>query len=324
MSAPLPSPSDPRRLSSDGQAGRLCPHDYVYLPSTLARTADFSTEALYVVGGLYGNRAALAAVERMAAAERATVVFNGDFHWFDAEPEWFDTIERRTMFYHALRGNVETEIARERDIGAGCGCAYPESVDDGVVRRSNDILAQLAAIAPRAARTRLRALPMNLVAEVGGLRIGIVHGDAASLAGWRFACDALDTAHNRVWLDKVRAASAIDVFASTHTCLAALRDFRLPTGRLTVINNGAAGMPNFVHTRLGLITRIAVTPSPHRAAYGIRRDRVHIDALPVAYDTTAFLDDFLRRWPEGAPAHASYFTRIAEGPNHTVIQAAPQ
>lgn len=324
MNAPAPSLLDRPRQAERGKAGRLCPHDYVYSPSTLARTADFSAEALYVVGGLYGNCAALAAVERMAAAESATVVFNGDFHWLDAEPEWFETIERRTTFYHALRGNVETEIARECDIGAGCGCAYPESVDDGVVRRSNDILAQLATIAPAAARTRLRALPMNLVAEVGGLRIGIVHGDAASLAGWRFACDALGTAHNRVWLDKVRAASAIDVFASTHTCLAALRDCRLPTGRLTVINNGAAGMPNFTATRFGLLSRIAIRSSPHPSLYGVRRDDIHIDALPIPYPQAPFLDRFLARWPDRSPAHASYFKRIIDGPDYSVTQAAPQ
>ena len=52
-----------------------------------------------------------------------TIVFNGDFHWFDTEPAWFAEIERGVARHHVLRGNVETEIARASDIGAGCGCA---------------------------------------------------------------------------------------------------------------------------------------------------------------------------------------------------------
>jgi hypothetical protein len=149
---------------------------------------------LYVVGGLYGNLAALDAVERLAAAERmpTTIVFNGDFHWFDAEPQWFGEIERRVAPYLALRGNVETEITRAEDIGAGCGCAYPESVHEELVRRSNEIIEALRTVTPDDVRARIARLPMHLVAKVGALRVGVVHGDATSLAGWRFArIDAL-------------------------------------------------------------------------------------------------------------------------------------
>ena len=92
---------------------------------------------------------------------------------------------------------------------------------------------------------RLRGLPMHLVAQVGSLRVGIVHGDAAALAGWRFAQEALDDPRQQAWRNDVARASRIDVFASAHTCEAALRDFTLPPRRLTVVNNGAAGMPNF-------------------------------------------------------------------------------
>jgi hypothetical protein len=303
-------------------AGRLCPRDYAYSPAVFAHAADFTAETLYVVGGLYGNLAALAAIEKMAAAEHAQLVFNGDFHWFDAAPDWFAAAEQSVAPHRALRGNVETEIARERDIGAGCGCAYPETVGEDTVRRSNEILAQLAAAAPAAARARLRSLPMHLVTQVGRLRIGIVHGDAVSLAGWRFSPDALDDTGNRAWLRNIRAQSRIDVFASTHTCLAALRDFTLAASRLTVVNNGAAGMPNFSGTRFGVITRIAAGPSPHASLYGLQRDGVHIDALAVAYDRTAFLDRFLQRWLPGSPAHASYFRRITDGPDYAIERAA--
>lgn len=314
----------PLAKEAESVAGRVCPSDYTYSPRVFTRAPDFSTETLYVVGGLYGNLAALAAIERLAAQERAppTIVFNGDFHWFDSEPAWFAAIERGVAPYRALRGNVETEIARAEDIGAGCGCAYPETVADTVVERSNEILAELRAQTPPASRDRLRDLPMHLVASVGDLRVGIVHGDAQALAGWRFAPDYLDNPKRRAWLADARAGSRTDVFACTHTCVAALRDFALDDGRLTIINNGAAGMANFSGTRFGVISRVATSPSPRPALYGMQRDGVHIDALAVDYDQDAFLDRFLKRWPEGSPAHASYYRRIVDGPDYPITQAA--
>jgi len=246
-------------------------------------------------------------------------VFNGDFHWFDAEPEWFAAIEKGVGRHRAIRGNVESEIARPGDIGAGCGCAYPEGVDEGVVTRSNEILRDLKESAGNAAH--LAALPMHLVAQVGALRVGVVHGDAEALAGWRFAHDALDDPANARWLDDVRRASNTDVFASTHTCLAALRDFGLPGGQLTVMNNGAAGMANFAGSHAGLISRIATTPSPHAPIYGIERDGVYVDAIPADYDLDDFFARFLKRWPEGSAAHASYFRRIVNGPDYSLAQA---
>jgi hypothetical protein len=322
MNAPAPAL---RLAQQDGAAGRVCPYDYRYSPRVFARARDFCAETLYVIGGLYGNFAALAAIDALADRERAPVtrVFNGDFHWFDAEPDWFAGIEASIAPHRALRGNVETEIARANDIGAGCGCAYPEGVPAAMVARSNEILSLLRDAAPAAARTRLARLPMHLVAQVGNLRIGVVHGDGGALAGWRFAQDELDNRARRTWLAELRATAQVDVFASTHTCLAALRDFSFAGGRLTVINNGAAGMPNFAGTRFGLITRIATTPSPQRPLYGVERDGIHIDAVALPYDHAQFLTRFLRRWPTDSPAHASYLARIVDGPDYSIEQAAP-
>jgi hypothetical protein len=316
-----PAPAQPQIAG----AGRICPADYRYPPSVFDRPAELAADVLYVAGGLYGNLSALNEIERLAAHEGATVVFNGDFHWFDAEPGWFAEVARRVARHHAIRGNVETEIARTAGIGAGCGCAYPASVDEDAVRRSNEILVDLRRTAdalPGSAK-RLAALPMHLVAQVGGLRVGIVHGDAAALAGWSFAHDALDDAATPAMLDAVRRTARVDVFASTHTCLAALRDFALRAGRLSIINNGAAGMPNFSGLRGGLITRIATTPSPHRRCYGILRDGISIDALPLDYDHDGFLDRFLARWPRGSAAHASYVQRLTSGPAYRMAQAWP-
>src|SRR6266581_5214135 len=116
----------------------------------------------------------------------------GDFNWFNADPTEFRGINDTVLRHVALRGNVETEIAGE-GAGAGCGCGYPEWVGDGEVERSNEILERLRETArgfPDLC-ARLGGLPMHLVAEVGGLRVGIAHGDAESLAGWQFSQEAL-------------------------------------------------------------------------------------------------------------------------------------
>jgi len=300
----------------------MCPADYRYAPSALDRAPDFTADILYVVGGLYGNLSALKTIEWLACRERApvTIVFNGDFHWFDAEPDWFAAIEAGVARHRATRGNVETEIARSDDIGAGCGCAYPESVDQGIVTRSNEILRDLR-IASDGKAAHLAALPMHLVAAVGRLRVGIVHGDAEALAGWRFAQEALDDPDQTPWLEDICARSGIDVFASTHTCLSALRDFTFASRSLTVINNGAAGMANFSGSTCGLISRIATRPSPHPPLYGLQRNGVFIDAVPVEYNLAAFLTRFDRRWPEGSSAHTSYHQRIVGGPGYAIERA---
>ena len=308
--------------------GRIHPPDYNYDPSCFTRPPNLAAEVLYVVGGLYGNLAALAALEGLLAAEGAptTVVFNGDFHWFDAQPAWFMDIEGRLASYRCIRGNVETELARVADVGAGCGCAYPASVDDDTVGRSNRILEALRATAERleGVRERLSTLPMHLVADVAGVRVGIVHGDATSLAGWGFDGGALDDPTRQAWLAAIGRASRIGVFASAHTCAAGLRTAVLPSGPLTVINNGAAGMPNFAATPFGVVTRIAATASPHQPLYGVRHGRVLVDALALPYDMQAFLQRFLQRWPPGSAAHRSYFHRIVAGPDACVAQARPR
>jgi hypothetical protein len=310
------------------KAGRMCPADYRYSPRVFDRPAEFNADILYVVGGLYGNLAALDVVERLASEEKSnvTIVFNGDFHWFDAQPDWFSDVQRRVDAHVAIRGNVETEIARGDDIGAGCGCAYPDNVGDDIVNRSNLILNDLRRVAAASpdAPQRLARLPMHLVAKVGNAKVAIVHGDAWSLAGWTFSHDMLDNADHRPQLERLRHDAPIDIFASTHTCLAALRNFSMPAGDLTVINNGAAGMPNFRDSNFGLMTRIATRPSPHLRLYGSAQGGVHIDAIPLEYDNSLFLKAFLDCWPDGSAAHDSYFGRIAAGPNYGVEQAKPR
>jgi hypothetical protein len=312
---------------TDQRPGRYCPTGYRYAPSTLAREPEIRAETLYVVGGLYGNLPALDALERLAGAERGAtrIVFNGDFHWFDAELVAFAEVGRRVLAHLALRGNVETELAAE-DPAAGCGCAYPAAVGDAEVARSNEILARLRETARRDAAQRavLEALPMTAAAEVGGARIGIVHGDAESLAGWGFAQDRLADPTHVAQLARWCEEARVDVFASSHTCLPACRVLSTGSRGAVIINNGAAGMPNFSGTRFGIATRIATTPAPAQAAlYGARLGALHVDAVRLDYHHDDWLRRFLSVWPAGSPAYESYFRRIVEGPRYELAQASP-
>jgi len=310
-------------------AGRTCPLHYQYGPKVFQRavTDDLAgLDVLYVVGGLYGNALALQEVLRLFAEEsgRKRLVFNGDFHWFDVDPAVFATIQDTVSGSTALRGNVETELADENaDIDAGCGCAYPDWVGDAVVQRSNRILNRLrGAVTPEQQRS-LAALPMWALASVGTVRVGIVHGDAQSLAGWGFAQEHLsDPTH----LDTVRnwfAQAGVDVFASTHTCLPVFQQVqRGPLARPSwVLNNGAAGMPNFKGDTAGLLTRIATRPlAGARRRVGVEQDGVYMDAVAIEVNSTLAQQYFLSQWPQGSDAYASYFSRISDGPDYGADQ----
>jgi predicted phosphodiesterase len=298
--------------------GRSCPLGYRYLPADFARPADFSAGTLYVIGGLYGNLPALDTILAMAARESAMLVFNGDFNWFNIDDAGFCAINNEVLRHHALRGNVETELASDDD-AAGCGCAYPDHVSDAEVARSNSIMTTLRATARHDAslRQRLAALPMNRVAEIAGLRVAIVHGDLESLAGWGLAADTLTFAENRKIVQQQLVVTRCAIAASSHTCLPVA--LRVDPG--LIINNGAAGMPNFRDTRHGVITRIAATPSPHLALYGTRMGKAYVDALPVRYDHERWQREFLANWPQGSPAFESYHRRIIRGPSFTIDDA---
>lgn len=299
-------------------AGRTCPLRYRYGAEAIARLPATEAETLYVVGGLYGNLPALDAIEAMVAQENGpvTLVFNGDFNWFNVDDAGFAEINRRVLNHHAIVGNVEAELGVDGN-AAGCGCAYPEHVDSAVVERSNQIHVRLKETASRhpAILERLAVLPMIARFQVGETRIGIVHGDADSLAGWRFDVAALNNPDNHSWIVDAFRRAEVDIFACTHTCLPALCHFPLDRNTGIVINNGAAGMPNFKEQRYGLLTRISTRPPTGEVLHGEIEQGVHVHALPIRYDHDAWQAAFLSNWPEGSPAWLSYYQRIMHGPN---------
>ncbi len=307
------------------QPGRNCPLHYRYAPHDFARPPDFHATTLYVIGGLYGNAPALDAVLALAAREASavTLVFNGDFNWFNIDDAGFRAINSVVLRHHALRGNVETEIASDES-DAGCGCAYPDYVAAAEVARSNDISVKLRETARRHSglRAQLAALPMHSVAEVSGVRVTIVHGDLESLAGWTLSQDAITRDVTKNTLQKQIVTANCPIIASSHTCLPVALTLDTALGRCAVFNNGAAGMPNFRDTQFGIITRIAATPAPQvTPLYGTRIGDIHVEALPVHYDPARWQREFLANWPAGSAGHLSYYARITRGPAYAVTDA---
>ena len=305
---------------TEQRPGRACPVGYRYGAQALSAPAALQVDTLWVAGGLYGNRFALERLLELFHLEPGSkaLVFNGDFHWFDIDPDLFGEVNRRVLAHHATRGNVETELATPA-AGAGCGCGYPDWVDDADVARSNRIIERLRETARRLpeATAALAGLPMHLVARVGDERVGVVHGDADSLAGWGFSQERFANETGARAAREACVRAGVRVFASSHSCLPVL--LQLDAER-AIINNGAAGMPNFAGTHFGLATRISVRPGL-RPLYGARAGKLWIEAAALEYDAAAWQRAFVAQWPQGSDAHRSYYRRIIHGPRYATEQA---
>jgi hypothetical protein len=303
--------------------GRACPVSYRYGAKVLRAQPSIDAETLYVAGGLYGNPFALEALLAVVAGDPgAKLVFNGDFNWFDVAAEDFREVNETVLAHHATRGNVETELAQPAK-DAGCGCGYPDWVGDAEVLRSNRIQERLraTALAQPGLTARLGALPMFAIARVGATRVGIVHGDADSLAGWGFSQQALATPEGLAAACDAFTIAGAGVIASSHTCLPVLQRIANGSRDSVLINNGAAGMPNFHGTSYGLVTRISVHAPSAEAIYGVCVEGTHVHAIPVRYDTAAWKRRFRDQWPSGSDAHLSYYGRICDGPAYAAADA---
>ena len=299
--------------------GRSCPLAYRYDPASLCdNPAPVVEDVLYVVGGLYGNSFALDEVERMARVEarqghRVKLVFNGDFNWFNASDELFRQINNRVLEHTASVGNVDYELA-DPQAGAGCGCAYPDFIDQGVVERSNRIMERLQAVAADHPdiQQRLSRLPRYRCLMFGGLKVLVLHGDPESLAGWGLARESF-LAGNDTAVENWLQATGADLIACTHTCLPVLWRGAASGAVGAVVNNGSAGMGNLRGDRRGLITRIGFTSPVAEPVAGIECAGLNVSLLPVAFDADAWLAQFDRLWPPGSAAAVSYRERIMRG-----------
>ncbi len=330
-------------------AGRSCPADYRYPPGALAAADDGQSDVLYTAGGLYGNTEALRALHALVRREsgRVRIVLAGDFHWFDVADEEFAAIAEAAQLgppvdgqgrdetrWEAIAGNVERELTRHS--GAGCGCAYPDYVRECTVEWSNAIMARLQERAQSYAAHVgwLATLPLFKAIRVGGERVLVLHGDTESLAGWSFAAERLADAPEALrrmaglaaqqsteaaWLSAEFQRVGARIIACSHTCLPLARAVPTSHGDALLINNGAAGMPNFRGRIAGLVTRIAAERRvPPGSLYGMQLGPVRCDAVELPYEPTAWWQRFTQQWPQDSPAYLSYARRLREGPDYSL------
>ena len=171
-----------RALSTSScRAADECSPHYVTNAQDLADAShDTACDVLYVVGGLYGNVAALDALEEGIERERRhglriEVCFNGDFNFFNATSKTWARINQGVRALgHATAGNVEREALNG---DGGCGCAYPDYVDGAFADRASAIVERLRDVStdPDIAAW-LSSLPFAKTYVVGGVRVCCVHG----------------------------------------------------------------------------------------------------------------------------------------------------
>lgn len=293
-------------------AGRVCPVDYRIASDAFSADPIASVDTLYVVGGLYGNTFALDALDARVASDQGTVqvVLNGDVHWFDRIASDFAAVEQRVGRYIPLVGNVELELRRENDVGVGCGCAYPDCTSDADVSRSNRIHATLSHMINDYPKLKesLVGRPATALVDVSGVKVAITHGDEQLIGGWGCSRESLQDVIRQDEISRWMKEQQVDVLATTHTCAPVA--LSLDAG--IVINNGAAGMPNFKDQHFGLVTRISKTPSSD-ALYRAQVNEVYVETVPLRYDHDAFVKWFDGCWSRTSPAAISYRARIVDG-----------
>ena len=295
------------------EKGRNCSLEYILQKDWTKKSEKLEEEAIYIVGGLYGNRYALEIINKMTHDENAKVVFNGDMHWFDVEKEDFLNIEELSKDSIKLLGNVEFELLNNTS-SLGCGCNYPEDVSDGVVERSNVIHNMMKEnIKGDQILNDIKERSKTLVLDFFGKKIAITHGDEKSMSGWGCSNENLKLVSRKKELDNWFKENDIDILATTHTCLAVVYD----NGRNIVINNGAAGMANIKGETFGLFTRIAKN-SHKKAIYSEYRDGLYVELVKVDFDIEKFKLWFEKVWPDDSPASISYKNRIINGTSLTI------
>ena len=295
------------------EKGRNCSLEYILQKDWTKKSEKLEEEAIYIVGGLYGNRYALEIINKMTHDENAKVVFNGDMHWFDVEKEDFLNIEELSKDSIKLLGNVEFELLNNTS-SLGCGCNYPEDVSDGVVERSNVIHNMMKEnIKGDQILNDIKERSKTLVLDFFGKKIAITHGDEKSMSGWGCSNENLKLVSRKKELDNWFKENDIDILATTHTCLAVVYD----NGRNIVINNGAAGMANIKGETFGLFTRIAKN-SHKKAIYSEYRDGLYVELVKVDFNIEKFKLWFGKIWSDESPASISYKNRIINGTSLTI------
>nr|WP_075574050.1 hypothetical protein [Ezakiella massiliensis] len=290
-------------------AGRTCPIDY-HLSAEDFEEVKLNDQPMLVVGGLYGNRFSLDELKAIQKSLSAKMILNGDVHWFDKDYEDFLYVEEKISDDLKIVGNVECELRRNDDIGAGCGCAYPSFASDASVERSNQIHKELKTmfVGHKDLKAFLKDRPKAFIIENYGLRFLIIHGDEKSVAGWDNDKSRLVDEDRQIELKDFCQKKNIDAVLCTHTCSQVIFEWE----DHVLVNNGASGMNSVKGGGNGLYTKISKEKSAH-AIYSKEITGVFIELMPLHYDKAPMVEWFDQVWPKDSPAEISYRDRIVNG-----------
>ena len=305
-------------------AGRIHPLSYTINLNDIKDTPMKIVETVYIIGGLYGNWAALShilkykLIEEIEMKSNVTLLFNGDFNWLNVTNETFELINQTVLQHIALKGNIESELAAPTP-NVGCGCAYPDSVEDEIVDRSNSMIQRLQQISSHfpLITNQLLQLPSFINLKIGSIKVTALHGDPESIAGWGLGIDAMPPiGQTNSKISEWFNYTGTKVFACSHTCIPFMQNFN----QNLVVNNGAAGMPNFSDNLAGTITRISIHKTSLPILYGTKLSDCYIDALPIEWDYH-WNDWFIKHWPDGSTGNISYANRFNFGTHFKLKQA---
>lgn len=290
-------------------AGRTCPIDYHLIDEDFIEI-KLNDQPMLVVGGLYGNRFALDELKAIQKSLSAQMILNGDIHWFDKDYEDFLYVEEKISDDLKIVGNVECELRRNDDIGAGCGCAYPTFASDASVERSNQIHKELKTmfVGHKDLKAFLKDRPKAFIIENYGLRFLIIHGDEKSVAGWDNDKSRLADEDRQKELKNFCQKKNIGAVLCTHTCSQVILEWE----DHVLINNGASGMNSVKGAGNGLYTKVSKEKSAH-AIYSKEIAGVYVELMPLYYDKAPMVEWFDNLWPKDSPAAISYRNRILNG-----------
>ena len=212
-----------------------------------------------VLGGVYANAAALAAVLTDAVARDAEAVFClGDLGGFGPHPD------RVFPLLHAhgvsvVRGNYDQAVA---DGASDCNCGYSDPRDNHYARLS---YAYTVAHTSTENRAWLATLPAHRRLRLGPHRVLMCHGSPRRINEFLWESTTPDGL-----LRRFLAECDADVLLCTHTGIKWRR--MLHDGAAHVVNVGAVGRPENDGTPRVWYALLTATPD------------VDVTFVPVAYD----------------------------------------
>jgi predicted phosphodiesterase len=187
------------------------------------------TETIALVGGVYSNHLALAALLEDAPRRGAGRIYClGDLGAFGPHPDKIFPL-LRDAHIRVVQGNYDNSIGNNL---ADCQCGYTDAQDNYFARLSYDYTFRQTAPANK---TWMRDLPNEIRIELNGRRVLLCHGSPRKMNEFLW-----QTTTSNAFLEHLCDDFRADVIVATHTGLHWNRE--LPGGQ-HFINCGAIGRP---------------------------------------------------------------------------------